>query len=173
MYDINDKNSAVREIQTYLNTVSRAAGRDPCVVPDGIYDEKTRECVRSFQRQNGLDESGTVDYNTFELLYREYLLALEITDNCLFLSPDKLDGGIIKEGEKNELVLIIKLLLNTIRAEYTDLPEFEDSVVYDTGASNAVKYIQQIYSLPANGIIDKKTLNAIISDYNKFKNLDT
>jgi len=120
-----------------------------------------------------LDESGTVDYNTFELLYREYLLALEITDNCLFLSPDKLDGGIIKEGEKNELVLIIKLLLNTIRAEYTDLPEFEDSVVYDTGASNAVKYIQQIYSLPANGIIDKKTLNAIISDYNKFKNLDT
>ena len=172
MYDINDKRAAVFEIQRYLWYIARSKGEIPCVVPDGIYSEETKACVMQFQAENGLEPTGKVDNTTFDLLYNEYLLSLEIAENCLLLSPDKLDGESIAIGEASERVCIIQAVLNTLRVIYENIPILETNGVFTADTERAVMMIQEAHGLNKNGIIDKATLNAIISDYNKYKNWD-
>lgn len=62
MYRFDEKKDKVREIQKYL-----------FLTESGNYDEKTREGVICAQKRNGLEESGEIEYDTFRVIYREYL----------------------------------------------------------------------------------------------------
>ena len=173
MYDINDRRSAVLEIQKYLRRISRVGNKIPCITPDGIYGDETKRCVSEFQKINSLPVSGVVDNTTFDLLYSKYLDALYIPDEPLFLLPDKLNEGVIKEGEESVLVAIIQDILESLRVIYSDLPENKNRGVFDSATAEGVEIIQKIHGLSENGIINEATLNAIVSDYNRFKNEDT
>ncbi|MBR5514592.1 MAG: peptidoglycan-binding protein [Clostridia bacterium] len=173
MYNIDDKNAAVFEVQRYLREISRVHNEIPCVTPDGIYDNKTKECVKAFQAQNGLEATGIVDNKTFDLLYKEYLSALGVGEVCLFLLPDKLESQKIQNGEVSITVLIIQGILNSLGIIYDDLVYLETDGIYGAKTEDAVKHIQEIHSLKTDGKITRDTLNAIISDYNYFKNKDT
>lgn len=175
MYDINDKRSAIREIQGYLNRISRETGEFPCVVVDGIYGEETRSCVRAFQSRVGIAPTGTVDFQTFEALLREYSLVLKkaAEHRCVILIPDKLYSGVIAKGEESGIVSIIQALLSTLRVIYDDIGDVEINGIFDTATEEAVKALQRIDGIPETGIIDTATWNALVSAYEKFVNADT
>lgn len=61
MYSIFDKQSAVNQILKYLGFRE-----------NGVFGERARILVRELQRENGLTESGIVDYETFNILLRDY-----------------------------------------------------------------------------------------------------
>lgn len=175
MYNINDTYSAVYEIQRYLSVVARARGNIPCVVADGIYEDKTRECVRHFQAENHLPETGMVDYDTFRLLYDEYLLALEILASpaCVDILPDKLKAESISKGEQSSTVAVIQSLLKTLEVIYDDFEDITINGSFDDSTESAVKRIQGLHGLEQNGIIDRATFDAIVAEYEKFINKDT
>ena len=68
MYRVNDKSSAIKEVQKYLYALEE----EIYVAPSGVYDEATRAAVTSFQKKYGLTQSGSADKQTFDLLFNEY-----------------------------------------------------------------------------------------------------
>lgn len=174
MYNINDNEAAIAEIQRYLVTINRSKGLVPCIVTDGIYDDATRECIRNFQRENFLRVTGVVDYVTFRTLYDEYRLALEILASpaCVNILPDKLEAGTINKGEQSSSVAIIQALLKALEVIYDDFSVIDINGLFDDKTEAAVKRVQGLHSLTEDGIIDRKTFNAIVSEYEKFINKD-
>lgn len=63
--DIGASGSKVQQMQEQLNAISQVYRGIPSVVPDGIFGEKTKETVQSFQNVFGLPATGIVDYRTW------------------------------------------------------------------------------------------------------------
>ena len=62
MYRFYDEKDKVREIQKYL------------FLPEsGNYDERTRDAVIKIQARNDKEQNGKIDYDTFTIIYLEYL----------------------------------------------------------------------------------------------------
>ncbi|MDY3845985.1 MAG: peptidoglycan-binding domain-containing protein [Eubacteriales bacterium] len=74
MYPINEYSAAVKQLQTYLLTISY---RDeipymPHISIDGIYGENTRTAVMDFQKKYGIPATGIVNYETWQAIYSVY-----------------------------------------------------------------------------------------------------
>lgn len=74
MYDINNKEEAIRELQRYLGGIENIENPPS---PTGIYDERTEQSVKEVQEKGGLTVNGITDMATFDLIYREYLAEID------------------------------------------------------------------------------------------------
>ena len=164
MYELNDTAAAISAIQRLL----RGAGYD--IKPDGIYGEETYIAVRDFQRTYGLPPTGRVDLITFETLARAFEPSLEY--QCVSILPERLEGGVISPGEISNIVVIIQSMLKTLSVIY-ELEEVELTGIYDSKTEAAIRDIQRINALPITGITDPATWNALVSEYEKFKDRET
>ncbi|MBQ7499622.1 MAG: peptidoglycan-binding protein [Clostridia bacterium] len=168
-YDINDKRSAVREVQRYLRGIARTDGDMTKVYPDGIYDENTAKAVSEFQRKHGLEATGAVDKKTFDALYKGYLEAEAESE-----PPEKIDvfgcrlaDGRMSLGEEFDSVYILQVMLCLLAEPYG----FEPAAIngcYDEMTENAVMSFQKIHGLPQTGSVDKATWNELAGAYNRY-----
>ena len=164
MYELNDTAAAIAAIQQLL----RDTGYD--VKPDGIYGNETYNAVRSFQTGVGLPPTGSVDLETFEALARAAVPKPQF--ECVFIIPSTLEGGVISPGEESAVVTIIQAMLKTLSVIY-DFEDIELTGVYDAVTEGAVRDIQRTNRLPLTGTVDPVTWNAIVAEYEKYKDLDT
>ena len=72
MYSIENKDDAIRMIQTFILELSYGEPALPHLVIDGVYGERTRRAVRIFQGMKGLPETGRADFLTWSALYDAY-----------------------------------------------------------------------------------------------------
>ena len=79
--------ASVRQIQSYLYTISQADSEVLRVNPDGIYGDQTADAVRSFQKRHSISESGRVDLTTWNALFSEYRRALTLLSEPERISP--------------------------------------------------------------------------------------
>ena len=78
MYKFYEKSEAIREVQKFLGTISNAEDKP---TQNGNYDDKTREGVIAFQKSMGIAPTGTVDFETFKLLYAAYTRQTVLPNN--------------------------------------------------------------------------------------------
>lgn len=166
-YQNYDYRSAVAQVQEFLRIIQIAEGGAVTVPVDGIYGEATAQAVRQFQRSNGLAVTGTVDKATYDLLYQKALEAeFELSEPLpLYFFPR---GRSIVKGEESDFVMLIQILLNALTVAYDDFAPLAVDGVFGDLTENAVKYFQARNRLPATGVVDKKTWNALVDNYNKF-----
>ena len=74
-------NQAVRDLQTYLSTISTVIPEIPTIPVTGYFGTQTRDAVYTFQRLFGLTQNGAVGPVTWYYIAREY-------DNILFPSDN-------------------------------------------------------------------------------------
>ena len=65
MYSLNEKNEYIKSVQKLLSTVYK----NEHVPKNGIYEERTKEFILRFQRENGLSDNGIIDEETLKKLY--------------------------------------------------------------------------------------------------------
>ncbi len=68
----SEQSDIVMCVQSILAALVVAYDEFEDIEPSGIYDEKTADAVRLFQRINRLDETGLVDKKTWDGLVRSY-----------------------------------------------------------------------------------------------------
>lgn len=153
--------SPIAEVQYYLREVSKHVPGIPATNPDGIYDNKTREAVKEFQKTYGLPVTGIVDLITWNKLIGEY-------DKYERKSrpPNKLDcfpnsSCEVKIDDECEIVYIIQILLNNFNKKYKNYKIVNITGKYDNETLNAVKCFQHANLLPTTGIVDKSTWDAL------------
>ena len=67
-YRLGDEADEIATIQTALKQLKLYTGEIT-----GHYGAKTEAAVKAFQKDHGLSQSGTADYNTLRLIYKEEL----------------------------------------------------------------------------------------------------
>ena len=170
MYFINDKTSAVREVQRMLLIISQEQGELGEVTVDGIYQDTTRGAVLEFQKLNGLNPTSEVDLDTFSLLY------LKSED---ILNRNRINGetrGVDKFplilGDASDAVMRLNTELLSLTRYLTDMPRADTRSFFGRATADAVKYFQKIIRVADDGIVSQELFDRIkkeLSHREKFK----
>lgn len=166
------KRQAVREIQKYLLTLARAGMEVPRLRIDGIYGEETREGVRIFQALMGIPVTGIVDLITWNILYSEYENAYENTSDTLPIYPFEgiFTQGVVRPSERGNIVYILQIMLETVAEYYDDSVKQVINGIFDELTEENLKSFQRASNIPATGVLDKTTWNALSRAYNDYIN---
>ncbi len=162
MYDISERNGAVREIQRYLLELYYYAGTKSPVIINGIYDAATREAVRAYQRGRSLPPTGIVDRATWNFLFTDYSAAKQnrlLTDEISSDTPLPVTVGAVGEG-----IRMLQSLLNLLAERYRLRIRSDLGGVFSYASSEVAKELQGIYRLPRTGIVDNVFYDKLLRD---------
>ena len=165
MYDISNPAEPLRLLQGYLLEISYAEEGLPHLAVDGVAGEETTEAIRLFQEKNGLPPTGEADPITWETIFRrhEYALLLRTADPTLVpvhVLP------LLPRTASSE-VYLLQTMLNAMRPKYEGIPLLIQNGSYDLATENAVRIYQGHRLLPASGIADLVTWEALAEEYGR------
>lgn len=170
MVQASDEKAVIKQLQTLLRTIEKAEGGRVTVPVDGIYGSATKEAVERLQKESGLPVTGEVDADTYAAIYSRALEAdFEQSEPLpLYVFPK---GRTITAGEVSDLVFVVQVILNALAAGYDDYEPFELNGKYEGGIVSAVRRFQMRNGIRPSGDIDKATWNALVRNYNKYRDV--
>lgn len=165
-YQNNTSANAIRQIQEFLRLIEIFNGGAVTVPADGIYGKATAKAVREFQKINNLPITGTVDKKTYDSLYEKALEAeFEMSEPLpIYIFQN---GTSVKKGEKSDFVMFLQALLNELTIAYDDYETLVTDGVFGEATEAAIKAFQEKNMLQNTGVVDKRTWNAMVENYNK------
>ena len=169
--EFGDTGSGVRNLQYYLDYLSRFYSTVPPVDVDGIFGETTRNAVIALQRTFGLPENGIVDADTWSTMLNAYYgilnqLAGQFNEGDVIPFP----GVILRLGVESDVVALMQRYLNTIAESYPEIPTVNPTGYFGSMTEQAVIAFQRLFGLPENGIVDAATWDEIMSVYSNVTN---
>ena len=152
MYSLNEKNEYIKSVQKLLSAVYK----NEHIPQNGIYEERTREFILRFQRENELSDNGIIDEKTLKLLYLESKKRNKVypfSKNLKYRYYDE------RMRELNE---IISELLNYYGKHHRllPIPYFSEETLL------SINELRKIYSLEDGEEIDEELYGIMIKDYN-------
>ena len=149
MYNIEDKPSAIKEVQRLLD-----------INQTGEYNNKTSEAVKEIQKSKGLTETGITDYETFSVIvedYRERVLSDPNGVKSLFTPafPYSL-------GDHGSNVDYINTIIRDVFEEYRLETKLPRGNYYTRDTENAVIRLRQIFNMGESKETDVTLFNRII-----------
>lgn len=169
-YDISigEQSDLVRSLQYYLAVIGAYYENVLPVSITGYFGTQTENSVKSFQRTFGLPETGVVDLNTWNDLYRAYAGIVEsvpINPNTVALYP----GNVLREGVTSEYVKVLQEYLTQINRSYPDIPAVNNTGYFDPMTKASVTAFQRKYGLTPNGAVGAETWNEIARLYSDLR----
>lgn len=168
MYQLDDEIAAIKQIQELLRLLQRYNKETVTVPVDGIYSDATAKAVREFQARNQLPVTGAIDAQTYDLLYEQALTAdADLAEPLpLYIFPA---NYVATMGEASDAVRAIQIMLTALTVAYNDFEAIPNTGIYDQTTADAIRKFQMRNHLPVTGDVDKKTWNALIINYNKYR----
>ena len=160
MYRIDDRQTAIMQVQKFLMALTE----DIFIAPSGVFDDNTRLAVIVFQKKFGLEDTGVVDFATFELLYREYAKivmhgSVNDTVGNFLIFP-------MQRGDMSEGIFHINTTLAALLDYYGITHRLRASSFYSEETALAVSALRKIYMLDEGDHIDELLYFRMINDYN-------
>ena len=154
----------IRGLQEMLRNISYYVDDVPTIIPDGIFNEETKNSVTSFQRIYGLEPKGEVDSETWDMIR-------EVNENLnkIYADPIKLPVFgkriIINPGDELSELLVIQAMLYAIFLLFPNSPVVEITGIHDDNSVESVIFVQNMSGMEPTGIIDTPTYNQIANLY--------
>ena len=161
----------VSNLQYFLLYLSRFYASITPVAIDGNFGNETRQSVISAQNTFGLLEDGVVGEDTWNAIYNAYrgivdTIPLSYVEGNILPFP----GIILRIDSDNDSVLLLQQYINVIAQVYPEVNSVELTGYFGTQTDSAVKAIQTLSGLEANGIVGAITWNAVTSLYSDIVN---
>lgn len=157
-------------LQMWLSALHCAGEDIPAVTPTGHYDKTTAEAVSAFQKENGVEPTGVVDYETWSAIKSAYenmrAARAEPVGVKIFPSP----SYVLKKGEKSDVALCVQMMLSALCVAYDEFDDVEKSGVYDETTAACVREFQKINGIEPTGEVDRTTWDRLARNYNTFAN---
>lgn len=160
---------AVRDIQTFLYTISQVDPLIPRVNPDGIYGPETADSVRIFQETYLGFGDGKVDFTTWQALVAHYRTALTSLREPERIAPFTtfLKDGRLVLGDRSDVVMMVRIMLASIGLAYADAEALPITDLFDAKMEEAILSFQYVNGLEPDGVIDRNTWDRLAMAYNK------
>ncbi len=157
-------------IQSELNLISQNYPAIPKIYPrDGIFGPQTRRSVEKFQEVFNLPVDGIVGKATWYKLVSLYtgikkLAELNSKGQQIFGISMEYPNG-ISYDDSGERVEIAQFMLSIIGEFYSNLPTIEVDGIFGDRTLAAVQQFQENNNLPATGVINDDTWEAMYRQY--------
>ena len=155
----------VRSLQTMLRVISESDSKIPAVIPDGIYSQDTLNAVSAFQRVHSLPVTGVADQLTWEMIVREYDLAVIQRGKPQAIQILLEPGQVIRLGEYNANLYLTQAMLAFLSTAEASIPRPEVSGTLDSGTAGALRAFQILSDLPQTGELDRLTWKKLVLQY--------
>ncbi len=162
----------VSSLQTMLRLVGTNHGIAAVarVIPDGIYGKQTEEAVRAFQRSAGLPVTGSVSFETWQQLVKEFQCCwvdqMQAAPLRIVLQPNQR----ILPGERNCHMCLIQSMLVTLSGFFDNMPAATMSGVNDAPTQKAVKFLKGCSCQSDDAVIDKQFYALLVQVYRSVVN---
>ena len=166
-----DTGVEVNNVQYLIAYLSQFYDTIPAVAIDGVYGSETANAVRSFQRTFDLPVTGTVDYPTWDVMYRTYIGFLEaipfkyIEGNIL-----PYPGIPLRLGSESETVRLLQEYINYIAGIIPEIPSVSPTGYFGTQTQAAVIALQNFLGIEPNGTVAAATWNGLTDLYSDLYN---
>ena len=163
------RTAAIYDLQNMLHVISRCEKEKPNLLPDGIFDAKTRQAVMNFQREAGLTANGVVDSTTWNAIAKRYYQALE---NCKpaekigFFSMH--NGKTLQKGDSDDAIYAVQIMFDKLADEFDNFKRCGISGNFDNITEDNIKTFQNLNKFEPHGRLDRKTWNRMILYHNLF-----
>lgn len=158
----------VTHIQNMLRKLSFYNDDIRRVVPDGIYGKQTTESVASFQRSQGLPETGEVDNDTWDRLVVTFDEKNRVEELEICLQIFNENGNELSPGDSNASLYVIQAMMYALAERFSNIGPVYVTGIYDPATSDAVDKIQIASGITPNGKIDREFINTLVDLYNVF-----
>ena len=161
----------VSNLQYFLLYLSRFYSSITPVAIDGVFGNETRQSVLSAQNTFGLLEDGVVGEATWNAIYNAYRgIVKTIPLNYVEGNALPFPGIILRVGSDNDSVLLLQQYINVIAQVFPEVNSVELTGFFGAQTDRAVKSIQTLVGLEANGVVGAITWDAITSLYTDILN---
>jgi len=134
----------------------------------GYFGEKTERSVKSFQRVFGLPQTGEVDRQTRNDLYRAYQgIADAVKPDYTYVAL--YPGTVLREGISGDSVRIIQEYLTLISRSYPSIPPVNNTGYFGTMTKQSVLAFQKQFGINQSGIVGAVTWDKIAEVYSDLK----
>ena len=162
--------NSVRALQIRLNRISDNYPAIPKIaIPDGVFSFDTEEAVKKFQEIFSLTPDGIVGKATWyrtQFIYNAVKRLNELDSEGIKLSEvTKQFGSDLSLGSRGVEVANVQYFINYLSAFYDTIPEITIDGIYGSATENAVRAVQRTFDLPATGILDLDTWEALYRTY--------
>lgn len=167
---LGDIGEAVFRIQVALNRISQNYPAIPKISPvDGIYEEKTQEAVRQFQRIFNLNPDGVVGKATWYKIVYLYVgvtqLGELVSEGQQYRRIGFQNPGVLRQGDAGEGVRTLQYML-AVLAQFNDvLEQLTVDGIFGSSTAAAVTAYQHFAGLTPDGVAGEQTWNAIYRSY--------
>ncbi|MBR5826129.1 MAG: peptidoglycan-binding protein [Clostridia bacterium] len=159
---MTEKQKAIYEAQGYLRNISRAFGEIPLLIPDGIFGEETEKTVLAFQKKQGLEETGIINYETWTAIVDENDRAFFISSDSLLIANEEFP---LRRGMQSGTVAHLNTMLQRLGESYGNFSTIEVSDVFDAETERNVKQWQRVIRTEETGEVDKLTWERLVEWY--------
>ena len=166
-----DRNLGVTSLQYYLDYLSGFYNTIPSVSVDGIFGPTTTSAVIAAQNTFGLTPDGVVGEATWNAIYNAYLgivstIPLQYVEGNTVPFP----GVFLRLGVEADEVRLLQEYLNYISRFYPEIPSVNPTGYFGNRTNDAVIAFQNLYGVPATGIVGPVVWNGITSLYSDLYN---
>lgn len=166
-----DEGLEVSNVQYLLSYLAEFYSTIPPVSIDGIYGPSTTSAVSAFQGTFELPVTGTVDFDTWDVLYRTYLgflatIPFQYIEGNILPYP----GIPLRLGSDDDSVRVLQEYLNFLAGFYDELPTVNVTGYFGNQTDQAVRAFQRLSGIPDNGTVGSVTWNAITTLYSDLYN---
>lgn len=167
---LGDIGEEVFVIQVSLNRISQNYPAIPKINPvNGIYDEKTQEAVRQFQRIFGLTSDGIVGRNTWYRIVNLYTAVTKlgelVSDGQEFRKVGFQYSGVFRQGDTGGGVWALQYMLAVLAQFNAVIPQVRVDGTFGPDTEQAVRAFQSYAGLPVDGIVGEQTWDALFRSY--------
>ncbi len=154
---------SVRNLQYYINYLSRYYNTIPSVVVDGIYGPATRAAVVDAQNTFELAADGIVGPLTWQRIYNAYLGIVDtIPIEYVEGRGVPYQGVPLRLGSEGETVVLLQRYLARIADTFSELPTVTPTGYFGNVTERAVRAFQEFAELPVTGVVNIETWDAIV-----------
>lgn len=163
------QSNEVKNLQYFLAVIGAYYEQVPPVPITGYFGEQTENSVKAFQRVYGLPETGVVNRQTWEDIYRAYdgiVQSVPVTaGNDVILYQ----GRILQEGMTSDSIRILQEYLTFIHETYPDIPAVNNTGYFGPVTRSAVIAFQNRFGIQPTGVVGAVTWNEIAGVYSDLR----
>lgn len=160
----------VQLIQYFLNVLSAYYNSIPPVDINGMLDHITRISLMEFQKTFGLPVTGSLDEETWDVMYRNVLgIFRDLPPQAVALPSLIYPNVVFSEGSTRPGVLVIQELLAYLSTVVREIPSLAIDGIFGPETTASVKAFQRLYGLEPTGLVDKETWNLMVRVYRDFR----